>query len=138
MSAAWVPVVRFWKSVAARGFFNEFVQSGCELVGLEISPDLIEIARTRVTHPGAVFVEGDVEHMPFEDGFFDAVVGIRILHHLDLRAALPEVLRVPIDFLHPWTPAPLVPALEGLGRWVERVPGLREIAGSLQILAYKE
>jgi SAM-dependent methyltransferase len=43
----------------------------------------------------------------------------------------------PFDFLHPSTPQPLLGAVAGLGRFVERVPLLREIAGSLLITGRK-
>jgi SAM-dependent methyltransferase len=43
----------------------------------------------------------------------------------------------PFDFLYPLTPRPLVRAVEAAGRVLERIPGVREIAGSLLILARK-
>jgi ubiquinone/menaquinone biosynthesis C-methylase UbiE len=43
----------------------------------------------------------------------------------------------PFDFLHPSTPAALLRAVARLGRLVETVPLLREIAGSLLIRAVK-
>ena len=39
----------------------------------------------------------------------------------------------PFDWLHPSVPAPLIPAVEWAGRRLERIPGLRELAGSLLI-----
>jgi SAM-dependent methyltransferase len=43
----------------------------------------------------------------------------------------------PFDFLYPLTPRPLVRAVEAAGSVLERIPGVREIAGSLLILALK-
>lgn len=43
----------------------------------------------------------------------------------------------PFDFLHPKTPAAWIPSVESLGRRLERLPLLREIAGSLYIRALK-
>ena len=43
----------------------------------------------------------------------------------------------PFDFLHPWMPGALAPATDRLGTLLERVPLLREIAGSLLITATK-
>jgi len=43
----------------------------------------------------------------------------------------------PFDFLHPWVPGALAPAVGGLGAVLERIPLLREIAGSLLITATK-
>ena len=43
----------------------------------------------------------------------------------------------PYDFLHPVTPKPLIPFVQGLGMTIEKIPGLREIAGSVIIYAEK-
>jgi SAM-dependent methyltransferase len=48
---------------------------------------------------------------------------------------LVDVTVRPFDFLYPLTPAPLVPAVERLGRLLERVPAVAELAGSLFITA---
>jgi len=50
---------------------------------------------------------------------------------------LVEVSIEPFDFLYPLTPRPLVRAVEAAGSVLERIPGVREIAGSLLILARK-
>lgn len=50
---------------------------------------------------------------------------------------LVDVSIEPFDFLYPLTPRPLIRALEAAGSILERTPGLREIAGSLLILARK-
>ncbi len=39
----------------------------------------------------------------------------------------------PFDFLHPAVPRPLIPVVKAVGGTFERLPGLREIAGSLII-----
>jgi ubiquinone/menaquinone biosynthesis C-methylase UbiE len=43
----------------------------------------------------------------------------------------------PYDFLHPVTPQFLIPVVDGIGRIVEKIPLLREIAGSVIIYAEK-
>lgn len=43
----------------------------------------------------------------------------------------------PYDFLHPVTPKFFIPAVDGIGRMIEKVPLLREIAGSVIIYAEK-
>ncbi len=50
---------------------------------------------------------------------------------------LTDVAIEPFDFLYPLTPRRLISAVESLGRVLERVPGVREIAGSLLIRARK-
>lgn len=41
----------------------------------------------------------------------------------------------PFDWLHPSTPEAAIPAVQGLGRVLEKVPGVREFSGSLLIRA---
>jgi SAM-dependent methyltransferase len=48
-----------------------------------------------------------------------------------------DVKIVPFDWLHPATPNRVIPLIEGIGRIAEAAPGLREFAGSLQIVARK-
>jgi SAM-dependent methyltransferase len=46
---------------------------GAAVTGLDITPELLEIARRRV--PQATFVQGPMDELPFEDQSFDAAVG---------------------------------------------------------------
>jgi 2-polyprenyl-3-methyl-5-hydroxy-6-metoxy-1,4-benzoquinol methylase len=43
----------------------------------------------------------------------------------------------PYDFLHPVTPAALIPLVNGIGKLVEKIPVLKEIAGSVIIYGKK-
>jgi SAM-dependent methyltransferase len=55
-----------------------------------------------------------------------------------LRAAgFVEVSSEPYDFLHPLVPAPLIDMVASLSLWLERIPVLREIAGSQLLKARK-
>src|SRR6478672_993887 len=49
---------------------------GCEVVGVDYVPALLERGRTRAVaeHLSVEFVEGDAEQLPFSDATFDAVV----------------------------------------------------------------
>lgn len=51
---------------------------GCEVVGLDYVPALLERARQRAVAEGvqADFVEGDAEALPFDDGSFDVVSSV--------------------------------------------------------------
>jgi len=49
-------------------------QRGAITSGLDISPGLLAIARSRL--PGADLAEGDMESLPFKDATFDAVTGV--------------------------------------------------------------
>jgi SAM-dependent methyltransferase len=61
--------------------------------GLDVSPGLLAVARERL--PGADLREGDMEALPFEDGAFDAVVGVNAFQFAgDPRWALREAARV--------------------------------------------
>jgi SAM-dependent methyltransferase len=68
-----------------------------ELTGLEYSPEMAALARSRAIG-GCEVVEGDVKSMPFGDGAVDVVVSERCLINLMDRAdqarALAEVARV--------------------------------------------
>jgi hypothetical protein len=43
----------------------------------------------------------------------------------------------PFDFLHPWVPKRMIEGVDRFGRFLERIPLIREIAGSLKIYARK-
>jgi len=76
------------------------------LVGLDIAPELIELARQRIERAGAVaeLHVGDVRHLPFEDGEFDVVIDFGTCYHIDEpETALREIARVLDDggtFIH--------------------------------------
>jgi 2-polyprenyl-3-methyl-5-hydroxy-6-metoxy-1,4-benzoquinol methylase len=66
------------------GLFTEmFAQSGAEIVAVDLSPELLEIARQREL-PRVRFLEKNFEDCAVE-GPFDAVIGSSVLHHLDLE-----------------------------------------------------
>lgn len=68
------------------------------VIALDISPDLVEIARRRLAANGVTsgveFVVGSAHDVPLADESVDVVFGMAILHHLDLRLAAREVRRV--------------------------------------------
>jgi SAM-dependent methyltransferase len=52
---------------------------GASPLGLDVSPAMVELARTR--NPGIEFLHGDAERLPVPDAAFDAVVaGFLVLH----------------------------------------------------------
>ena len=177
------------------GMFTEmFARSGADIVAVDISPDLIEIARSRELATDRVrFIVRPFEEC-LEEGPFDAVIGSSVLHHLDLTTALDRIRELlapggrmsfaepnllnpqvflerrfrrwfpyvspdetafrkrsfarlleragfeaieiePFDWLHPRVPPALIPAVERIGVLLERIPLLREFAGSLTINA---
>jgi len=48
-----------------------------------------------------------------------------------------EIQIIPFDFLHPQTPSVCIPLIKRMGDFLENLPLLREIAGSLYITAEK-
>jgi SAM-dependent methyltransferase len=181
------------------GFFTaELARSGARIDAVDISPELLQRARLRVNAPGVTFILGDAHAAESLRGPYDAVVGISVLHHLDLARALPtlvgalkpggrlafsepnmrnpqiwlqknigwikrragdspdetafyrgELLALlarqgltglevrPFDWLHPATPRPLIPLVATVGSVFERIPGLRQVGGSLAISGRK-
>lgn len=71
---------------------------GAHVSGVDISPDLVSLARRRMEingRPrGASFVVCSGYDLPFPDRSIDIVFGIAILHHLDLAKASQEIARV--------------------------------------------
>ena len=63
------------------------------IAGLDYSRHKVDFAKLQV--PEASFVCADAAAIPFDDGYFDAVLCRDVLHHLaDRRAALHEIRRV--------------------------------------------
>ena len=71
---------------------------GARVKALDISPDLIDIARARLkaNHISAdvEFIVGSAHDLPLPNGSVDVVFGMAILHHLDLALSASEVKRV--------------------------------------------
>lgn len=71
---------------------------GAQVSGVDISPDLVSLARRRMQingrTDGASFIVCSGYDLPFANQSIDVVFGIAILHHLDLRKASQEVARV--------------------------------------------
>lgn len=104
----WGPI---WKSMDLHGvsvldygcgngeFSRVIARRGARVVGIDISPKLIEQARASAAKMGLngscpQFMVGDAHHTPFADNTFDYVVGNGALHHLDLDMAFAEIVRV--------------------------------------------
>jgi SAM-dependent methyltransferase len=85
----------------------QLVELGHEVTGVDGSPEMLDLARTRV--PQARFLEGDLHDLPVEDGEFDlAVCALALGHCDDLRTPVAELTRavrpggqVVLSDLHP-------------------------------------
>jgi demethylmenaquinone methyltransferase/2-methoxy-6-polyprenyl-1,4-benzoquinol methylase len=97
-------------------------QTGCSVVGVDQSPEMLAEARRRA--PGVRFVEAPAQQLPFDAASFDGLTAAYLLRYLDdLPAGLRELARVLrpgataslLDFGVP--PAPLPRAAWNL--WVD-------------------
>lgn len=78
------------------GYLFELLQpaENSEWVGIDISPRMIEMARAK-NIPGAEFLVGTANHLPFTEASFDVVVCSQSFHHYPYqREAMNEVWRV--------------------------------------------
>jgi len=65
------------------------------VTGVDFSPAMLAIARTRMAAPRVEFVEADLLHLPFDDSTFDgAAMGFSMRNLVDIDAGLREVVRV--------------------------------------------
>lgn len=174
---------------------EHFVHFGAKLLAIDISEDLLAIARQRGLPPDQVqFMLTQFEAIDEKNNQFDAVIGSSVLHHLDIDLALAKIYKLlkpggigsfaepnmcnpqimfqknipwikarlgdspdetafiswqlrkkllkagfveiaitPLDWLHPATPVGLINGVSKLGEWLEKLPLIRQIAGSLYI-----
>jgi len=72
-------------------------ERGAKVIALDISDDLLDIARTRLEVngcDGVEFLVASAHALPLPDESIDVIFGMAILHHLDLDLASSEVWRV--------------------------------------------
>lgn len=76
----------------------EKVAPSGSVIGIDLAPGMIEIARSRAGETGlknVEFREADAENLPFEDGSFDVVLcHLGLIHFTDRMKALKEMGRV--------------------------------------------
>jgi len=70
---------------------NLLAQKGLDVVGIDLSSGLINIAKT--AYPGLKFIEGNFLKLPFEDNFFDGVWAHASLVHLESINEVEKALR---------------------------------------------
>ncbi len=72
---------------------NELARRSGFVVGIDSSPEMLELARKR--RGSAALVLADADHLPFADRSFDAVVSVTLLQNMPSPAAtVREVARV--------------------------------------------
>lgn len=179
------------------GLFTELMSArGVSIFAVDISPDLITLAKERDYPSPVEFYCGDFLTLTGLEGAFDAAWGSSVLHHVPVDIFLPRILEVlkpggwmafaepnmlnpqifaernipvvrrwannspdetafirfslkrklathgfediriiPHEWLHPAVSRPLIPAVQRFGAVLEKVPIIRELAGSLLISA---
>jgi SAM-dependent methyltransferase len=179
-------------------FTRELACSGADIVAVDVSPELLEIARANGSASNVRYQIQNAYALSYSENVFDSIVGSSVLHHLEIEEAVRDIYRVlkpagtiyftepnmlnpqialqknvpwikrklgdspdetaffrwklrrlleqtgfldvrikPFDFLHPKTPALLINSVNALGEFLENLPGLSELAGSLYIRAVK-
>ena len=75
-------------------FTRELTQRGADIVAIDVSPDLLEIAKAKYSAPNVRYEIQNACALTYADAMFDSVVGSSILHHLEIEKALREIYRV--------------------------------------------
>jgi ubiquinone/menaquinone biosynthesis C-methylase UbiE len=69
--------------------------TNARVVGLDISPDMLKIAKTKPSAGRIEWIEADAETIPYAEKTFDCVFMVFAMHHFeDKRRALAEICRV--------------------------------------------
>lgn len=100
---AWLPAgiervlkTDLWDEAVGTGLVPVLSAKAKEVSAVDVSEAVVEEARTR--YPDLSAQQADVRRLPFEDGWFDAVVSNSTLDHFDseneIRAAIWELRRV--------------------------------------------
>lgn len=180
-------------------FTKELAKTKNFITSIDISGELINIAKQRLKSNHVNFVIENAYKTSFEDECFDFIIGSSVLHHLELDLALEEMNRLlnkngkimftepnmlnpqimvqknipfvkklagdspdetaffkwyikdkliehkfkvlmvePFDFLHPAIPSGFIPFVKPFTDFMENMPLVKEIAGSLLIQAQKD
>ena len=75
-------------------FTSQLALTNNQIVAIDVSPALLGLAQKRTVFPNVVFKNEDAHGTFFEDQSFDFIVGISVLHHLDINLALKEFFRL--------------------------------------------
>jgi SAM-dependent methyltransferase len=75
-------------------FTRELAYSGADVIAIDVSPELLEIARANCPAPNIQYQIQNAYSLSYSDAVFDSVVGSSVLHHLEIEAALRDIYRV--------------------------------------------
>jgi SAM-dependent methyltransferase len=74
-------------------FTRELARSGADIVAIDVSPELLEIARTNCSAPNVRYEIQNAYALTYSNATFDSVVGSSVLHHLEIEEAVREIYR---------------------------------------------
>jgi Methylase involved in ubiquinone/menaquinone biosynthesis len=75
-------------------FTRELARSGADIVAIDVSPELLEIAKANCSAPNVQYQIQNAYSLSYSEAVFDSVVGSSVLHHLEIKEALRDVYRV--------------------------------------------
>ena len=75
-------------------FTKELARSGAEIVAIDVSADLLEIAKANCPASNVRYEIQDACALTYPHATFDSVVGSSILHHLEIEPAIRQIHRV--------------------------------------------
>jgi SAM-dependent methyltransferase len=75
-------------------FTKELARSGGDIVAIDVSIDLLEIAKANCSASNVRYEIQDACALAYPGATFDSVVGSSILHHLEIEPAVREIYRV--------------------------------------------
>ena len=75
-------------------FTRELARSGADVVAIDVSPELLEIAKVDCSAANVRYEIQNAYELSYPDAIFDSVVGSSVLHHLEIEDALREIYRV--------------------------------------------
>jgi len=75
-------------------FTRQLARSGADVVAIDVSPELLEIARANCSAPNIQYQIQNAYALSYSEGVFDSVVGSSVLHHLEIEAAIRDIYRV--------------------------------------------
>jgi 2-polyprenyl-3-methyl-5-hydroxy-6-metoxy-1,4-benzoquinol methylase len=89
------PGMRVLELGCGSGYFTrELARSRANIVAIDVSPELLEIARSNCSAPNVQYQIQNAHALSYPDSEFDSIVGSSVLHHLEFEKALYDVYRV--------------------------------------------
>ena len=89
------PGMRVLEVGCGTGYFTrELARLGAEVIAIDVSPELLEIAKANCSMSNVRYEIQDASALSYSDAMFDSVVGSSVLHHLEIKEALQEIYRV--------------------------------------------